>query len=84
MVVKKSNRDVLKDNSQKTTIMSSKKGSPLGGRWGSWLLGSGYQVRRAPLYVVWQPSPDSAPITYHTALVKASDERIQCQILGED
>lgn len=68
------------------TITSFQKGSPFRGRWGSWLLKSSFWVSRAPLCVIWHSLLLTACpfITYHTVPAKASDKRIQCQILGQD
>lgn len=88
VVVTMPNRDILKDNSQKKRIITSfKKGrrKPSWGKVGLMAPGVRLLGQQSPIvYNLTNPTTDSASIAYHTALVKASDERIQCQILGQD
>lgn len=86
MVVTVPNRDILKAN-EKHVMTSFKKGKrkPSRGKVGL----TAPEVRllggQSPIvHSLAKPAADSASITYRAALVKAPNERIQCQIVGQD
>lgn len=81
-------RDILKANNKNKKIINSfkkVKRKPSQCKVGLTAPGVRLLSQQSPIvYSLWNPPTDSTSSTYHAALVKASDDRIQCQIIGQD